>query len=167
MQFSNIKARRQNQNIFHKVCLYIPIIRYTFSNLIIFIVQILIIFQLFCICIKGVIYNQRLEVRENNESLDTIVKDHVLPLMFVEILKGQKTDYFLKLDKYGCYCQFSVFFTNKDNVRTGKQTSAMFINEIHHSETKTKTKTIYHYISSFDQFMQETKSETKWASETI
>ena len=100
MQFSNIKARRQNQNIFHKVCLYIPIIRYTFSNLIIFIVQILIIFQLFCICIKGVIYNQRLEVRENNESLDTVFKDHVLRLIFVEILKGQKIDYFLKLDKY-------------------------------------------------------------------
>ena len=107
------------------------------------------------------------EVRGNNEFLDTIFQGHILRLILLEILIRQKIDYFLKLDKYGCQRQFSIFFTNKDNARTGKQTSGMLINETHHFEMKTKTKTIYNFVISFDQFMQETKSETKQASETI
>ena len=107
------------------------------------------------------IIGKSVEVSGNNESLDTIFKGHILRLTLLEILIRQKIDQFLKLDKYGCWRQFSIFFTNKDNARTGKQTSAMLINETHHSEMKTKTKTIYNFVFSFDQL-----SETKQASQT-
>ena len=107
------------------------------------------------------IIGKSVEVSGNNESLDTIFKGHILRLTLLQILIRQKIDQFLKLDKYGCWRQFSIFFANKDNARTGKQTSAMLINETHHSDMKTKTKTIHNFVFSFDQL-----SETKQASQT-